>query len=218
MESPLNAAFQTPRPLRLNEHAPDFRARTTQGDVSLSDYRGRWLVLFSHPADFTPVCTSEFMAFAQAAAEFAALDCALLALSIDGLYAHLAWIRDINERWGVAIDFPIIEDPSMAIAQGYGMLAPDAADSATARITYVIDPEGVIRAMNWYPMEVGRSVPELLRLVAALQTSDRHAVATPEGWRPGSPVLERVETDASKASAIQPRDGESWYFRWRPCP
>jgi peroxiredoxin (alkyl hydroperoxide reductase subunit C) len=98
------------------------------------------------------------------------------------------------------------------------MLAPDAADSATARITYVIDPEGVVRAMSWYPMEVGRSVPELLRLVAALQTSDRHAVATPEGWAPGAPVLERVETEASKAKAIQPGDGESWYFRWRACP
>lgn len=204
-----------PRPLRLNEVAPDFQARTTQGDLALSDYRGQWLLLFSHPADFTPVCTSEFMAFAKAKAAFDALNCALLALSIDGLYSHLAWIRDIKERWGVTINFPIVEDPSMAIAQGYGMIAPGAADSATARVSYVIDPDGVVRAMSWYPMNVGRSIAELLRLVESLQVSDREVAATPEGWQSGDALLELVETSAATVADIVPGENEAWYFRWR---
>lgn len=202
-------------PLRQNDRAPEFRARTTRGDIALSDYRGRWLLLFSHPADFTPVCTSEFIAFARAKPRFDALGCELLALSVDGLYSHLAWIRDIHERFGVAIDFPIIEDPSMVIARGYGMVAADASDSSTARVSYVIDPEGVIRAMSWYPMNVGRSVDELLRLVAALQASDRHAASTPEGWQPEQPLLEPVALDAREALALQPREDEAWYYRWR---
>lgn len=214
----MDTAPSITHPVRLHEHAPDFRARTTQGELALSDYRGRWLMLFSHPADFTPVCTSEFMAFAKAQPAFEQLDCALLALSVDGLYSHLAWIRDIRERWGVTIGFPIIEDPSMAIALGYGMLSPDAADTATARMTYVIDPDGIVRAMIGYPVEVGRSVSELLRLVESLQMASRHGVATPEGWQPGTPVLQRVPTDAESAAAIAPGEGEAWYFRFRPCP
>lgn len=202
-------------PLRLYEPAPAFRARTTQGELALEDYRGRWVLLFSHPADFTPVCTSEFIAFARAQARFDALDCALLALSVDGLFSHLAWLRDIQARFGVTIGFPVIEDPSMAIARGYGMVDPAAGDSATTRGAYVIDPQGIVRAMNWYPMEVGRSVEELLRLVTALQTADRERAATPEGWQPGGRLLEPVPLDAEAALAVQPADDEAWYFRWR---
>ncbi|MED5611957.1 peroxiredoxin (alkyl hydroperoxide reductase subunit C) [Pseudomonas delhiensis] len=202
-------------PLRQNDRAPEFRARTTRGDVALSDYRGRWLLLFSHPADFTPVCTSEFIAFARAKPRFDELGCELLALSVDGLYSHLAWIRDIHERFGVAIDFPIIEDPSMAIARGYGMVAPDAVDSSTTRVSYVIDPEGIIRALSWYPMNVGRSVEELLRLVAALQATDRHAASTPEGWQPGGALLEPVALDAHEALQVEPGPDETWYYRWK---
>ncbi|GBL56282.1 peroxiredoxin [Pseudomonas sp. R3.Fl] len=202
-------------PLRQNDRAPEFRARTTRGDVALSDYRGRWLLLFSHPADFTPVCTSEFIAFARAKPRFDALGCELLALSVDGLYSHLAWIRDIHERFGVAIDFPIIEDPSMAIARGYGMVGPDAVDSSTTRVSYVIDPEGIIRALSWYPMNVGRSVEELLRLVAALQATDRHAASTPEGWQPGGALLEPVALDAHEALQVEPGPDETWYYRWK---
>lgn len=202
-------------PLRLHEPAPAFRARTTQGELALEDYRGHWVLLFSHPADFTPVCTSEFIAFARAQARFDALDCALLALSVDGLFSHLAWLRDIQTRFGVTIGFPVIEDPSMAIARGYGMVDPAAGDSATTRVTYVIDPQGIVRAMNWYPMEVGRSVEELLRLVTALQTADRERAATPEGWQPGGRLLEPVPLDAEAALAVQPADDEAWYFRWR---
>ncbi|WP_025813177.1 peroxiredoxin, partial [Komagataeibacter kakiaceti] len=164
------------RPLRIGDVAPDFQARTTKGEVRLSDFRGRWLVLFSHPADFTPVCTSEFIALARAADRFAALDCALLGLSVDSLYAHLAWLDAIQDRFGVEIPFPLVEDPSMAVARAYGMLDPTAQNSATVRATYVIDPAGTIRALLWYPMTVGRSVDELLRLVAALRRSDEGAV------------------------------------------
>src|SRR5258708_2274934 len=173
----------------LNEPAPAFHARTTQGERNLEDYRGRWLLFFAHPADFTPVCASEFIAFSKAYDRFQELSCDLLGLSVDSLFAHIAWIANIRERFGVEVPFPIVEDPSMAVAGAYGMLHPGAHTSATVRASFVIDPVGIIRAISWYPMNVGRSVEELLRLVTALQTSDRSEVFTPEGWRPGDPVL-----------------------------
>lgn len=132
-------------PPLIGDTAPDFSCRTTQGECHLSDYRGRWLVFFSHPADFTPVCTSEFVAFARAAPEFSALGCALLALSVDSLFSHIAWVRTIERRFGVAIPFPVVEDPSMAIASAYGMIHPGASSSSTVRGCFVIDPEGVVR-------------------------------------------------------------------------
>src|SRR5258707_495673 len=158
-------------PLLIGSPAPRFSTRTTMGERSLDDYRGRWLVFFSHPADFTPVCTSEFVAFSKAYGRFEALGCDLVAISVDSLFSHIAWVRSIHERFGVMVPFPITEDPSMAIAAAYGMIHPNAADSSTVRATFVIDPDGLIRAMVWYPMSTGRSVEELLRLVEALQTS-----------------------------------------------
>ena len=186
------------------------------GQRSLASYEGRWLLLFSHAADFTPVCTSEFIALSRAQASFDALGCDLLGLSVDGLYSHLAWVRDIRDRFGVTIHFPIIEDPSMEIARGYGMLAPDATDSSTARAACVIDPQRIVRAITWYPMSVGRSVAEMLRLVAALQAVDRHGASTPEAWQPGDDMLEAAGTDVDRVLEIEPGDGESWYFRRRP--
>jgi peroxiredoxin (alkyl hydroperoxide reductase subunit C) len=185
------------RPLRLGDVAPDFTARTTMGAVRLSQYRGRWLLFFSHPADFTPVCTSEFLALARAADQFAGLECDLLALSVDSLYAHLAWVREIRRAFGIAIPFPVIEDPSLAIAAAYGMLDPDARDASTVRAAYVIDPAGVIRALSWYPATVGRSVDELLRLVAALRACDSSALLAPEGWHQGEPLLQLPATDVA---------------------
>jgi len=138
----------------LNEPAPTFHARTTQGERSLEDYRGRWLIFFAHPADFTPVCASEFIAFSKAYDRFQELGCDLLGLSVDSLFAHIAWIANIKERFGVEVPFPIVEDPSMAVARAYGMLHPGAHTSATVRATFVIDPEGMIRAIIWYPMNV----------------------------------------------------------------
>ncbi len=202
------------RALRINDVAPDFAARTTQGERRLSDYRGRWLILFSHPADFTPVCTSEFIALARGAEAFAALGCDLMALSVDSLYSHLAWVKDIYHRFGVKVTFPIIEDPSMAIGLAFGMVDAGSSDSATVRATFVIDPQGIVRAISWYPMNIGRSVEELLRLVTALQTSEREHASTPAGWAPGEPLLEPAATTLDAAIA----DGEgdaAWYFRER---
>lgn len=200
--------------VQIGDIAPNFQARTTMGMVSLSDYRGRWLVLFSHPADFTPVCTSEFVALARASGDFAALDCALMALSVDSLYAHLAWIRAIREGVGVAIDFPIVEDPSLVIGRAYGMIADHSADAATLRSTYFIDPEGIVRAITTYPATIGRSVAEMLRVVAALQKVDADDVVTPEGWRPGDDVLLPPHVDSGDVLA---QGGDPlWFYRSRP--
>lgn len=198
----------------LNKPAPMFTAPTTHGEISLSDYRGKWLILFSHPADFTPVCTTEFMAFAQAAPEFNKLNCDLLGLSIDSHFAHIAWIRNIKEKFGVDIPFPVIADLSMSVARAYGMIQPGASDTSAVRATFVIDPDGILRAMAYYPMTNGRSIPEFLRLVEALQTSDANKVATPEGWQPGDEVIVPPPATAELAEA---RAGEGhnyvdWYF------
>ena len=200
---------------RLNEPAPDFTAPTTHGEKSLSDYRGKWLVLFSHPADFTPVCTTEFMAFARRADEFAAIDTELLGLSIDSNYSHIAWVRNIKEKFGVDIPFPIIADLKMEVARKYGMIHPGAADTSAVRATFVIDPEGILRAMVYYPMTNGRSIDEILRLVKALQTTDKYKVATPEGWQPGDPVIvppPATVEEAEKRFEMKDAEVKDWYF------
>lgn len=211
-----NDAMKQRAPLHIGDAAPDFEARTTMGHVSLSDYRGRWLVLFSHPADFTPVCTSEFVALARAADRFAALGCALLAVSVDSLYSHLAWVRAIRDSFGVTVGFPIVEDPSMVIGRAYGMIAAAAGDAGTMRSTFVIDPAGVIRAITCYPATVGRSVDEMLRVVAALQRVDADDVVTPAGWLPGDDVLlpAEVHQDAILASD----DATTWFHRSAAAP
>ena len=194
----------------IGEVAPGFACRTTQGFVRLSDYRGRWLVFFSHPADFTPVCTSEFVAFAKAAPRFAEIGCELLALSVDSLFSHFAWGRAIEKRFGVRVPFPLVEDPSLAIAGAYGMIHPGATDAATVRGCFVIDPEGVVRMSSFYPMSTGRSIEEILRTVVALQTADREGVSTPEGWRPGEPVIDLSDFDQDDG-----RDVADWFYQTR---
>lgn len=205
---------QIPSLPRINEPAPAFKAKTTQGDRSLEDYKGKWLILFSHPADFTPVCTTEFMAFANAAERFKALNCELLGLSIDSVFAHLAWVRNIKEKFGVTIPFPVIEDLKMEVAKAYGMIQPSAGDTSAVRATFVIDPEGKIRAMVYYPMSNGRSVDEFVRLLQGLQTSDKYGVATPENWHPGEPVIvPPPKTDAeAEARAGAGYEYTDWYF------
>lgn len=198
----------------LNRPAPNFDATTTHGRRSLADYKGKWLVLFSHPADFTPVCTTEFIGFARNSEKFKALNCELLGLSIDSNYAHIAWVRNIEEKFGVVIPFPIIEDLSMQVAGAYGMIQPGASDTSAVRATFIIDPQGILRAMVYYPMTNGRTVDEFVRLVAALQTSDTHKVATPEAWQPGEPVIvpPPKTTDEAKAREAQGFDYTDWYF------
>jgi len=199
---------------RINETAPAFEARTTHGVKTLEDYKGKWLVLFSHPADFTPVCTTEFMAFAKHHDEFQALNTELLGLSIDSYYSHVAWIKNIKEKFGVEIPFPIIEDLSMKVAKSYGMIHPGAADTSAVRATFIIDPEGILRAMVYYPMSNGRSIPEFLRLVKAMQTSDANSIATPEGWQPGDKVIVPPPQDLDAANDRENEGYEctDWYF------
>ena len=211
------APFQTetaPRVLHIGDPAPNFEARTTMGPISLADFRGRWLVLFSHPADFTPVCTSEFVALAKASDRFEALQCALLAVSVDSLYAHLAWVRAIRDGFGVTINFPIVEDTSVIIGRAYGMVAEHAPDAAAMRSTYFIDPAGYIRAMTCYPATVGRSVEEMLRVLAALQAVDGDDVVTPEGWQPGDAVL--APPDQDQAVLLAGADDPRWFCRLKP--
>jgi peroxiredoxin (alkyl hydroperoxide reductase subunit C) len=199
---------------RLNEPAPAVEAKTTHGVKKLSDYKGKWLVLFSHPADFTPVCTTEFMAFAKHYPAFQKLNCDLIGLSIDSYYAHVAWVRNIKEKFGVDIPFPIIEDLSMTVARDYGMIQPGASDTSAVRATFIIDDKGILRAMVYYPMTNGRSIPEFVRLVAALQTSDNNKVATPEGWQPGEKVIvpPPQDVDAAEKRMTEGYECTDWYF------
>ncbi|TWU29808.1 peroxiredoxin [Bythopirellula polymerisocia] len=216
----MSIQVQTSMP-RLNEAAPDFEAKTTHGPKKLSDYKGSWLILFSHPSDFTPVCTTEFMAFAKAHNEFRALNCELLGLSIDSVFSHLAWTNSIKEKFGVEIPFPIIEDLSMQVAHSYGMIQPGASDTSAVRTTFLIDPEGVLRAMVYYPMSNGRSIDEFLRLLKAMQTSDEHKVATPEGWELGDDVIVPPPATAEAATErMQSKqyDCVDWYFCTKPYP
>ncbi len=202
---------------RLNEPAPDFRAETTCGERCLSDYRGRWLLLFSHPSDFTPVCTTEFVAFARAFPQFEALGCELLGLSIDSVFSHIAWVRNIEETFEATIPFPIIADLSMAVARAYGMIQPGASTTEAVRAVFIIDPDGILRTMLYYPMSTGRSIPELVRVVQALQMASEHKVATPEGWQPGDDVIvppPRTVDVARERFATDP-GCKAWYFTTR---
>lgn len=200
-------------PPLLNEPAPTFKAQTTHGTKTLADFKGSWLVLFSHPGDFTPVCTSEFVGFAQSIDKFNSLNTKLMGLSIDSLFSHLAWIRDIYQKFNVKITFPIIADSDMKIAKAYGMNR-DAIDTQTVRATFVIDPKGVLRAVLHYPMSTGRSVGEILRLVTALQMNDVNDVFTAEGWELGDKVIVPPPTTASAAESRIEEGYEciDWYF------
>lgn len=175
--------------LRIGDTAPEFEARSTMGPVRLSEFKGRWLILFSHPADFTPVCTTEFVELARATSEFEKRDCALMALSVDSLFAHFAWLRIIRDRFDVEVRFPIVEDPTLVIGRAYGMVAPQDNDSATVRTTFFIDPSGTIRAMTCYPANLGRSIPEMLRMIDGLQAIDNQNGLAPANWQAGDPLL-----------------------------
>jgi peroxiredoxin (alkyl hydroperoxide reductase subunit C) len=199
----------------IGEEAPDFEAVTTQGTIRLSSYRGKkWVVLFSHPADFTPVCTTEFMAFAKVADELAQMNVQLMGLSIDSVHSHLAWIRNVKEKMGITIPFPVIADLSMGIARRYGMIHPGQSSTATIRTVFFIDDKGIMRAMIYYPLSNGRFIPEIIRLVKAMQTSDRYGVSTPANWQPGDKVVvppPRTQADMEKrlSEGYECRD---WYL------
>lgn len=198
------------RPLHIGDIVPRFAARSTQGPIDLGDYDDQWVVLFAHPADFTPVCTSEFIALAQAADEFAALDCALMGISVDSLFSHLAWIRMIHEMSGVKVEFPLIEDPTMEIARAYGMIGDDANDATTVRSTYFIAPGGILRASVTYPPNVGRSIPEMLRLLRALQQADSENALVPADWQVGDDLLRAPEE--TSANLFKQANATDWFY------
>ncbi len=216
----------TPMP-RIGDKAPSFKAVTTQGDIQFPDqYAGSWVILFSHPADFTPVCTSEFMTFATLEKQFEELDCKLVGLSVDGLYSHIAWLRTIKEKIeykgmkDVEVKFPLIEDITMDVARKYGMIQPGESSTKAVRAVFVIDPKGVIRTIIYYPLSLGRNFDELLRIVTALKAADAFSVATPADWRPGDDVI--VPTAGSCGVAKERMESKSdikcldWFFCLKP--
>ncbi|MGW3104266.1 peroxiredoxin [Streptomyces sp. NPDC001100] len=203
----------------IGDRAPGFEAESTHGPVSLTDYAGHWLVLFSHPADFTPVCTTEFVAFTELADEFAARNTALLGNSVDSVHSHLAWTRAIEEKLGVRIPFPIIADLDMRVSHAYGMLHPNTSGTAAVRAVFVIDPEQTVRAVLYYPMNVGRMIPEILRLVDALQTSDRDGVSCPANWHLGEDVVlgaPRTQAELEARLADDSVKLTDWYLATKP--
>jgi peroxiredoxin (alkyl hydroperoxide reductase subunit C) len=198
----------------LGEPAPEFEAVTTNGPIKLTDFRGTWVVMFSHPADFTPVCTTEFIAFSQIADELKSLNVQLMGLSIDSVHSHLAWIRNVKEKMGVEIPFPIIADLDMKVARKYGMIHPGISATATIRTVFFIDDKGILRAMIYYPSTNGRYIPEIIRLVKALQTSDKYGVSTPANWQPGDKVVvpapkNKAEMDKRLSEGYECKD---WYL------
>ncbi|NNC33247.1 MAG: peroxiredoxin [Croceitalea sp.] len=175
---------------RIGDTAPDFEALTTKGRIRLSDYaKEKWLVMFSHPADFTPVCTTEMSGFAQRKPEFETLNTELLGLSIDSVHAHLGWVNNVRKNTGVYFDFPIIADIDMKVSKLYGMLQPNESETAAVRAVFFIDPLKKIRLIMYYPLNVGRNMDEILRALEALQTSDKHKVAMPLDWKKGDKVI-----------------------------
>ncbi|MDI6876188.1 MAG: peroxiredoxin [Methanomicrobiales archaeon] len=183
---PTESAYALPS---LGEPAPEFEALTTHGPLKLSDLRGKWVILFSHPADFTPVCTTEFMAFMEIEEELRKMNVQLLGLSIDSIHSHLAWVKNVKEKMGVDITFPIIADLSMNVAKRYGMIHPGQSSTATCRTVFFIDDRGILRTMLYYPLSLGRNMQEILRIVRGLQTADKYNVATPANWQPGDKVV-----------------------------
>jgi peroxiredoxin (alkyl hydroperoxide reductase subunit C) len=202
---------------RINEPAPDFEAKSTIGPLKLSDYKGKWIVLFSHPADFTPVCTTEFVEFAKHSDDFKKRGVQLLGLSVDSVPAHIAWIRNIQQNFGVQVDFPVIADLDTKVAQKYGLIHPGASETATVRAVFVIDDKGNIRALIYYPMSLGRNIDEIVRVIDALQTADSNACATPANWQPGQSVVVPPPQTLADAENRLKSDYEvtDWYFAKR---
>ena len=205
---------------RLGMPAPPFQAETTHGPIRLEDFKGSWLILFSHPADFTPVCTTEFLAFAQIAPELKKRNVELMGLSIDSTYSHIAWVRNIEEKFKVRIPFPIIADLNKEVAGLYGMIMPGESKTETSRCVFLIDPNGIVRAMIYYPLTTGRNMDEILRVIDALQATDKHGVATPANWRPGDKVIVPPPKTAEAAEERVKAGYEctDWYFCKREIP
>ncbi len=203
---------------RLNEPAPQFTATATTGSIKLSDYKGKWVVLFSHPADFTPVCSTEFAGFAAKQAEFDKRGVQLIGVSIDSVYSHLAWIQSVEKNFAIKITFPVIADLDTKVAQAYGMIHPGASTTATVRAVFLIDPAQTVRAMIYYPMSTGRNIDEILRVIDALQLNVEKGLATPANWKLGdkaivpAPVTAEGVEKRLKESGVEVKD---WYLTYK---
>ena len=199
---------------RIGEAAPAFEADSTFGTLRLEDFQGNWLIFFSHPADFTPVCTTEFIAFAELYPQLQELGAELLGLSVDSVTAHIAWMRNIEEKFGVKIPFPVIADLDKKVATLYGMIMPGESKTETSRCVFIIDPKGILRAMVYYPLTTGRNMAEFVRVIKALQTTDQHAVATPANWQPGELVIvpPPKTTEAAEERLKAGFECTDWYF------
>jgi peroxiredoxin (alkyl hydroperoxide reductase subunit C) len=208
-------ALQTPR-VELNGPAPDFEANTTHGQLRLSTWQpGKWVILFSHPADFTPVCTTEFIEFAKRYKDFEQRNVALIGCSIDSVYSHIAWTRNIEDKFKVDIPFPVIADLDQKVSRMYNMVHEPSANTATVRCVFFIDPKRTLRAMVYYPLNVGRNFDEIIRVIDALQTADTHGVACPANWKPGQDVIVPPPTTSEGADErVTHTDFQvtDWYF------
>ena len=209
--------------VKIGQKAPDFEAVTTCGNISLNEYKGKWLILFSHPGDFTPVCTTEMIAFTRAHTYFQNINTELLGLSVDSNSSHLAWIYDIYCRTGIQISFPIIADRNGEIARKYGMIASDISNTETVRNVFIIDDKGIIRTILIYPMNVGRFIPEILRIVKALQVADCSQSSTGANWIPNQPVIlpppkTFCELQNRQQEIIKNRNGINWYLSFKEIP
>ena len=202
------------RMLLIGEEVPDFEAVTTQGTLRLSDFEGSWLVLFSHPADFTPVCTTEFIAFTSIYSELQKRNTELLGLSVDSVSSHIAWVRNVEEKMGVKIPFPIIADLNKEVSKKFGMIHPAQSKTETVRCVFIIDPESKIRTILYYPLTTGRNMQEILRIIDALQTTDEHKVATPANWNVGDPVVVPPpnSTEGAEERIKEGYDCKDWYL------
>jgi peroxiredoxin (alkyl hydroperoxide reductase subunit C) len=199
---------------KIGDAAPDLKVTTTQGEITLSQWQGdSWLVLFSHPADFTPVCSTELMEFARRAPDFQKINTKLIGISVDSIHSHLAWLQNMKEKMGVEIPYPMIADIDMKASQAYGMIHPGASATATVRAVFLIDPKRIIRALVYYPMNVGRNVDEILRLATALQTADKHAVATPVNWRLGEKVVVPPPKQVADVREREGHKGKDYEYR-----
>jgi peroxiredoxin (alkyl hydroperoxide reductase subunit C) len=206
---------QAPGLPQLGQPAPSFEAVTSHGIIKLEDYKGSWLILFSHPADFTPVCTTEFIAFAEIYPELQKRGVELLGLSVDSVSSHIAWVRNVEEKVGVKIPFPIIADLNKEVATAYGMVHHGQSKTETVRCVFIIDDKQIIRAMLYYPLTTGRNMDEILRIIDALQTSDANAVATPANWRPGDKVV--VPPPNTQEMAEERKSQGYEYIDWYLC-
>ena len=196
----------------LGQKAPEFIANTTKGPVSLEDYKGKWVILFSHPADFTPVCTTEFMEFARKYGEFKKLNVELIGLSVDSIYSHIEWMKDIKDKFGIEIPFPVIADINKEVAKEYNMM--DEKTGSTVRGVFIIDPNQNVRLMIYYPAETGRSVDEIIRTVKALQMNWDRKLATPVNWKPGEDGIVSAPGTLEEAIAREKTGSKTWYLKF----